>query len=73
MDDADRAKDLEMSQRQTALADQQRRAMITDKPLVIDGQIHCRDCQEPIPLARLAVQPNSARCVTCKQTQENRQ
>jgi len=73
MDDLDRAKDLEMRQRADALAAQQRRAQITDEPLMVNGQRLCLDCEEVIPAERLAVQPESVRCVPCKSIHERGQ
>lgn len=70
MDDLDRAKILEMRQRADALAAQQRRAQITDEPLMVNGQRLCLDCEEVIPAERLAVQPESVRCVACKSNHE---
>jgi DnaK suppressor protein len=70
MDDLDRAKELEMAQRQQALDNQRHRAQITEQPLVIDGVRCCIDCEMPIPPPRLAVQPESVRCVDCKSTAE---
>jgi len=72
MDDADRAKTLEMAAREAALNRQRSRAMERDRPLIINGERCCRDCGDPIPAARLAARPESVRCLRCKEDKERR-
>ena len=72
MDDIDRAKQRERSDRQAALAAQLERAKETEKPLVIDGQRCCLDCEVPISKERLEARPESVRCIDCKTQKEQR-
>jgi len=73
MDDVDRAKILEMRQRQEALARAQAADRETEAPLVIDGQRCCRDCGQPIPAPRLAARPQAIRCIDCKTRKEQQE
>lgn len=75
MDDADRAKKLEVHQRHIALAAQQAKAADDDgaKPVMANGVAHCIGCGVVIPPERLKVRPNAARCVNCKTIYEKRQ
>lgn len=73
MDDADRAKDIEMGQRKAALLAQQERAKETEQPMVIEGVRLCLDCYVDIPVARLEVRPESVRCVSCKSIKEQKE
>lgn len=68
MDEADHAKLREMGFRDEALKRHRERAEADDaaKPLIIDGVVCCRDCQEPIEPERLRARPNAARCIDCK-------
>lgn len=43
-----------------------------ERPLIIDSRICCRDCEEPIPLHRLAILPQAARCASCQEDDEKR-
>ncbi len=72
MDDLDRAKELEMRERQAALERALAEGQETERPLVIDGVRCCIDCGEPISPARLAARPQSVRCIYCKQEREQR-
>lgn len=74
MDDADRAKDIEMLEREHALARQRERAAHDDDgtQLFIDGVVCCVDCGEPVAPGRLAVRPHARRCLPCKQILEVR-
>ena len=69
----DRAKELEMQQRDVALKNHQAAAKQTEPPLVIDGQRCCRACEEPIPAERLKASPDAVRCVWCQQDFELKQ
>ncbi len=73
MDDADRAKDIEMGHRKAALSAQQARAKETEPPMEIEGVRLCLDCYEEIPAARLEVRPESVRCVSCKSIKEQKE
>jgi len=69
MDAIDRAQEIETLHREAALA-----AAIT-KPspqLVINGQILCQECEEPIPTARLKRMPLASRCVDCQEIHEHK-
>lgn len=72
MDDLDRAKELEMRERQAALERALAQGRETEAPLIIDGVRCCIDCGQPIPPARLAARPQSVRCIDCKQEREQR-
>jgi DnaK suppressor protein len=72
MDDADRAKELEMRERQAALERTLAEGRETERPLVIGGVRCCIECGDPIPAARLAARPQSVRCTDCKQEREQR-
>lgn len=73
MDDLDRAKELEMQQRDESLRETLARPDhdYGEKADIVDGVHYCIDCCEPIPLMRLAVLPGALRCVDCKQDWEN--
>jgi len=72
-DDLDRAKDLEMHQRDVALKNQLAGAVETEEPLIIDGMRCCVDCGEVIPEERLRARPESVRCIDCKTFKEVRE
>lgn len=38
---------------------------------VIDGVVCCLECEEPIPLARLAAVPGCVRCAACQAEEES--
>ena len=69
MDDLDRAKDLEMKQREVALEsalsapehDVGEEQLFDEKEKVI-----CLDCCERIPSKRLKAVPEAVRCIDCK-------
>lgn len=46
------------------------RSLPAEIPLVEDGVRICRDCEEPIPDARLALVPNAVRCARCQERRE---
>lgn len=68
VDDADRAKVLEMRERQQSILNQ----LATpdhapgEKPLIVGGEHYCLDCAEPISKERLKAHPGAVRCVSCK-------
>lgn len=69
MDDLDRAKDLEMMQRDIALKNTLNRHQ--DKQQFDEaGNVICIDCAELISPKRLAAKPDAARCVDCKTAHE---
>lgn len=62
----DQAAKLEQRQRDVAIA-KARAKVQSQKPQVFDGDtIVCACCGIPIPLARLAFNPNATLCVECK-------
>ena len=67
-DVVDKANDLAQTLNDTAL-----NAALTqgakEPPQLKDktGQVICLECAEPVPLARLAILPNTPWCVECKQ------
>ena len=72
MDDLDRAKDLEMHQREQAI----KKALSTpdhdfgEQPDIVDGIHYCIDCAEEIVTERLQIKPDAVRCVYCKKIWE---
>jgi phage/conjugal plasmid C-4 type zinc finger TraR family protein len=72
MDDADRAKDLEMEHRRRSVEHELASHIEREPPLMINGVRCCVDCQEPIPAERLAARPDSVRCLVCKEIKEKR-
>lgn len=68
MDPIDYAQQREEQHRDLALAAQANRAK--DKPLVIDDEVCCCSCEEPIPEKRLEAEPEAARCLDCQQAHE---
>lgn len=73
VDELDRAKALEMRERQAALARTLARGQEREPPLEVDGVRVCLDCGEPIPPERLAARPQSVRCVECKERKEKKE
>jgi len=73
VDDADRAKDYEMKDRQAALNAALNRDPLPEQRRNDSGDIICIDCEQRIEPERLAVRPQAVRCVTCKQHWENAQ
>lgn len=67
-DEADRADHIQELQRASALADVLERA--PERALMIEGLECCRDCANPIPLARLRALPSAARCMECQEQHE---
>ncbi|MEN6619993.1 MAG: TraR/DksA C4-type zinc finger protein [Smithella sp.] len=43
-----------------------------EDPLIINGVRCCLDCEKPIPLRRLKLQPNAKWCVPCQTKNEKR-
>lgn len=72
MDELDRAKELEMADRESALNRQLEQAKETETPLERDGVRVCLDCGDPIDPKRLAARPEAVRCVWCKYIKERR-
>jgi len=74
MDDADRAKQLEMQQRQRAIdnALSEPDHGWGESQLTVSNEIVCIDCYDPIPKERLAIKPDACRCVDCKEVWEKK-
>lgn len=66
----DRAKDMEMRQRQTALDNVLNQSEPEQE--IQDGTVVCISCATPIQKARLAAKPNAARCIQCQTIEERR-
>ena len=66
----DAAKDLEMHQRQQALAAQQQRAQEPPQDIDDDGTVYCIDCMNIVSPERLAAKPDAARCIHCQHSHE---
>jgi len=72
VDDADRAKDYEMKDRNAALQAALKRDSLPAQRRNKRGEIICIDCEQRIEPERLAVRPEAVRCVSCKQEWETR-
>lgn len=72
MDEADYAKELEMADRERALAAQQSKSREYEVPRERNGVRVCLDCGDPIDPKRLAARPEAVRCVWCKYIKERR-
>ncbi|MCW7552574.1 hypothetical protein NX722_07910 [Endozoicomonas gorgoniicola] len=70
MDDLDRAKLLEQSEREQLL--QQHRQRLREKPLYIEGVACCRDCETSIE-ERLTAGIDACRCMECQRLKERRE
>lgn len=73
VDELDRAKVLEMREREASLRRTLAAGRETEAPRVIDGVRHCLDCGEPIDKERLAARPESVRCIDCKERKEKKE
>jgi RNA polymerase-binding transcription factor DksA len=67
MDDMDRAQARELFDTAQAVKAQTGRAAPVRPQLICaeSGAVLCRDCNEPIPLARLEREPQASLCVPC--------
>ena len=43
------------------------------KDLEVEGEIDCRDCDDPIDVARRMALPSATRCLECQQAHERKQ
>lgn len=71
MDNADRAKMIEMRERQTVIDEHRRRDHAA--AFMIEGMPHCCDCLGEIEAQRLAANPEAARCIECQTYYEQEQ
>lgn len=71
-DEIDNAQKYDELYRNSALIKAKARHTEEEDPLIINGVRCCLDCEKPIPLARLELQPNARRCVTCQSKKEKR-
>ncbi len=64
----DRAKDVEMHQRDQSL----KYALAVKEPAqeIVNGRVLCIDCDTAVQMARLVAKPNAARCIYCQQAFE---
>lgn len=65
-DDLDRAKDLEIWQRDNALKAQALKAKEPPQDIDQDGNVWCIDCGDKVAPERLNAKPNAARCIDCQ-------
>jgi DnaK suppressor protein len=72
MDDIGRANRLAEQQRQISINAALQRGIETEQPDEENGIRYCLDCGEEIAPERLAVRPESVRCVDCKQIKDKR-
>ena len=70
MDVLDDAKQLEMRQRDQALASHQAGREREPEQWIEQGQVLCIDCSDPVSIKRLAAKPNAARCIDCQSLHE---
>lgn len=68
MDEVDWASQLETQQRDAAISRVVDRHRVTQ--LLIDDEVCCRDCYDPIPAGRLEACPEAAYCVGCMEIME---
>lgn len=66
---ADQAQAVEAANLAAALAAAARQAP-AEEQLVVDGEVCCLDCEEPIPAARLKSVPNATRCCDCQEAED---
>ena len=71
-DEMDTAQKIDELYRNSALIAAKARHIEEEDPLIIGGLRCCLDCAKPIPLARLELQSNARRCVTCQEKKEKR-
>lgn len=73
MDDADKAKEIEVQHRDRAIkqALDKPDRNYGEQPDIVDGVHYCIDCAEVISDERLAIKPDAVRCVWCKTLWEN--
>ena len=70
----ERAKENEIAERKQGIKE------VLDRPdhgvgesqLMINDQVCCIDCYDPIPQQRLEIRPNAVRCVECKEIWEKK-
>jgi RNA polymerase-binding transcription factor len=70
MDAFDRAQELELKEREQALAAQQKKTV--EPPMEINGIRYCLDCGGEVLQARIAALPTVVRCVDCQSLNEQR-
>jgi RNA polymerase-binding transcription factor DksA len=76
MDDIDFAQYLEECERDEALRRLRQASEEDEERQVVDdrsGVVLCRDCDGPIPKARLAVQRHAVRCIDCQREYDREQ
>lgn len=69
-DEIDNAQKMDELYRTSALIRTKERRIEDEEPLIIDGVHCCLDCENPIPSARLELQPDARRCVKCQEKKE---
>jgi phage/conjugal plasmid C-4 type zinc finger TraR family protein len=70
MDQFDQAQALEELHRDKALEAHRRSRRGDVSQLIIEGEICCRECNEPIEPERLKARPESVKCISCKVLEE---
>jgi phage/conjugal plasmid C-4 type zinc finger TraR family protein len=71
-DEIDRANDLAEFTTSNAVQQYLRQMNESLQPQrVIDATVFCLDCENDIPLQRLAALPNCVRCIGCQQAEEH--
>ncbi len=71
-DEIDNAQKYDELYRNSALIRAKVRQIDNDAPLIINGVRCCLDCAKPIPPARLELQPDARRCVSCQTKKERK-
>lgn len=68
MDEVDRAKVIEMRQRNAAI--EMAKAKPEPPQNIVDGDVYCIDCDTLVGKQRLEAKPNASRCIDCQQIHE---
>jgi len=68
-DEIDRATELTMYSTEVALRNRLRELSI-ESQRIVDGVVMCDDCENEIPLDRLAAKPDCIRCIDCQMAYE---
>ncbi len=73
MDDLDRAKELEMHQRQVAINNTLNAETLPSQLKDEKGRVICLECGVLIPAGRLKAKPKAVHCIDCRYALEQKQ
>jgi len=68
----DRAKEIEMHQRNVAIQNQLDSAKHSENPIEFNGHRFCLDCDNEINTKRLLANPKAVRCIGCQEVTESK-